>query len=81
MLYDREEPVVVYFHPASGDTHLVSDFAGDVLRQLAVSDLSIEDLVAYYQETLTESSSEADRTTLIQDTLHQLVAVDLVESY
>jgi hypothetical protein len=43
--YDRHEGAVVYYHPASGNTHLLTDAAAAILRLLAEKPLSEDELI------------------------------------
>jgi len=40
--YDCDEDMVVYFDPASGDTHLISDFAAYLIQRIAGRDRPVE---------------------------------------
>ena len=76
--YNRDEGVAIYFHPASGNTHLVSDLAASVLRVMAAGPLSNEDLVAFHAEALAEVGA-TERPGLIDEILRDLAIIDLVE--
>jgi len=68
--YDRGEDIAVYFHPASGNTHLLSNTAAAVLRALATTDLSSEQLAM-------DMGFEAPD--LADDILFELEKINLVE--
>lgn len=76
--YDRGEGVVVYFHPASGDTHLFTDFAVDLLRKLAAGPADLAILSEPYFDPAGEVSIEEYRDA-IEAVLEQLAQLDLVE--
>jgi hypothetical protein len=40
--YDCGENTVIYFDPASGDTHLISDFAACLMRHIGEANRSLE---------------------------------------
>ena len=40
MAYNRDEGAVVYYHPASGDTHLISSAAFSLIQSLQAGPLS-----------------------------------------
>jgi hypothetical protein len=77
--YDCGEDKVVYFDPASGDTHLVSDFAAFILKQMAAQSRALDsgeisDLVKgeIEPEDLPELSQ------LIPEILRELASLDIV---
>lgn len=76
--YNRDEGLAIYFHPASGNTHLISDLAASVLRVMAAGPLSNEDLVACHAEALGELDI-TERVRLIDDVLRELTIINLVE--
>jgi hypothetical protein len=47
MFYGRDEGTTIYFDPASGDTHLISDFAAFLVRHLvnAAQPLDLEEII------------------------------------
>ena len=43
--YNSGESTTVYFDPASGDTHLISNFAAYLLQQLALQPMGLDQLI------------------------------------
>lgn len=79
--YECGDDMVVYFHPASGDTHLISNFAAYLVRQIATVDESLDareiiELIAgdIEPEDLPELSHS------IPDILNELVELDIIAS-
>lgn len=65
--YNRNEGVAVYYHFATGNTHLLSDLAISVLRDLSTVSRSSEFFEGHYGEKVTDT------------TLHELRKIHLVE--
>jgi len=76
--YDRDEAVVVYFHPASGDTHLLTGFASELLKRLHDSPVELRSLVDAFPD-LEGDIPEDERLDAVEATLDQLAELDLVE--
>lgn len=77
--YDCGEDVVVYFDSASGDTHLISEFAAFIMRKIsdAGSPLDVQGII----ELITDDIEEQDLPELslaIPEILTELVALDIV---
>jgi PqqD family protein of HPr-rel-A system len=77
--YNRDEGAVIYFHPASGDTHLISELAASVLFRLATTPCSEEALVAHHADALVDFDDQ-EKAQLIADVLQELEQIDLIES-
>lgn len=76
--YDRNEKSVVYFDPQSCDTHLVSEFAGQIIQHLAGKTLGLNEII----NMLSPDISPVDLpelTRAVPDILLDLVALDIVE--
>ena len=76
--YDANEDTVVYFDSHSGDTHLLSDFAGFVMQQLDDQPLTTEELVNKISPTI-ESSTISELTKAISGVLEELVAFNILK--
>jgi PqqD family protein of HPr-rel-A system len=76
--YDPGEGMVVYFDSASGDTHLISDFAAHLITQFAELPLGIETLIKQISPDIdVENLTELSRST--QDLLENLVDLDILK--
>jgi len=74
--FDTAEPTVVYFDPASGDTHLVSDFAAHLLRQLGDCPMTSADLV---QQLVAAGGEDASVLAVaVSAALQELQALDII---
>ncbi len=58
--YDESEGTVVYFDPQSGDTHLLTDFAAQIVRELSESAKTTAEL----EKRLATMADDADFQTL-----------------
>lgn len=79
-LYDASEDTVVYFDSHSGDTHLLSDFAGYIVRQLSLQPMTTEELVS----ELTPSFDPEDIAGLhetVTGVLQELVTLDILTQF
>ena len=79
LFYSCGEGMEVYFDPASGDTHLVSEFAAYLIRQIAGKNrpLDSEELISLIATDI----EPADLPELIQaipDILAELTSLDIV---
>ena len=78
-VYACGEDMTVYFDPASGDTHLVSDFAAYLIRRIAGHGCPLD-----YQEILElitadiEPADLAELTAAVPNILSELAALDIV---
>ena len=78
LVFDRDEGVAVFYDSASGNTHLIDDFALKILRILSISPLSPETIKKDCADQMTDlTADEQDR--LIEDILHELHSLDLIE--
>ena len=77
--YDRGENTVVYFDPASGDTHLISDFAAYLVRSLATTcrSLDIAEIIELASGDI-EPEDLVELRNAIPGILNELVDLDIV---
>ena len=76
--YDPGEGMVVYFDPASGDTHLISDFAAYLVRQFTDQPMDMGTLI----EKISPDIDPGDLFELTQatpDVLAELVTLDILQ--
>lgn len=78
LVFDRDEGVAVFFDPASGNTHLIDDFALKILRILSVSPLSPEAIKKECIDQMTDLD-DSEQGQLIDNMLHELHSLDLIE--
>jgi hypothetical protein len=76
--YDAGESTVVYFDLASGDTHLISDFAAYLIQQLTAQPLGIEALVNQISPDINPDDLP-EVTQATPGVLEELVALDILE--
>ncbi|MCR9105116.1 MAG: HPr-rel-A system PqqD family peptide chaperone [Gammaproteobacteria bacterium] len=75
--YDENEGSVVYFDPASGDTHLLTDFAAQIVRELsgaAKTSRELEDSLA----DMTDTADQAQLREAIATVIGELVELGVV---
>ena len=77
-VYDANEDRVVYYDPASGDTHLLSDFAAYIVTQFSDRSMSTEELVKKIKPQ-TESADIDELEDAVLSVLNELVALDIVQ--
>jgi len=77
-LYDANESTVVYFDSYSGDTHLLSDFAGYVMQQLSNQPLTTEELIDRISPSI-DSGEFPDLATVVADVLEELLILDILK--
>jgi PqqD family protein of HPr-rel-A system len=77
-LYDAHENTVVYFDASSGDTHLLSDFAGFVMQQLTTQPLSTEELVNRIAPSI-DPEEVPDLEEMVSGVLEELVTLDILK--
>ena len=76
--YDPSEDKVVYFDPASGDTHLLSDFAAHIIQQIAGRPMDLGELINHISPNVDpEDFDQLTRTT--PDVLAELVTLDILQ--
>ena len=81
LFYDPGENTVVYFDPASGDTHLVSQFAAHLIRCLASANRPLDtDQIAELIRPEIEQDDQSSLTQTISDILDELTVLDIVAS-
>jgi PqqD family protein of HPr-rel-A system len=78
LFYDADEGTTVYFDPASGDTHLISDFSAYLIQQFAEQPLGMEALIARISPDLAPEDL-AEMTQATPDLLAELVALDILQ--
>lgn len=67
--YDRQEGMVVFFHPATGNTHLLTDSAAALLRVLASKPTSEAELIDRFEtENLAPMLEELESFSLVEVT-------------
>lgn len=75
--YDAGESTVVYFDPASGDTHLLSDFAAHLLGLLAQRPMGLEQLLGRIEGDV-ENPDSTELAASVEGVLCELLALDVV---
>ena len=77
--YDCSEEMVVYFDSASGDTHLINDFAAYLIKQIANLNRPVcnEELITLITADI-EPADLSELTLAIPDILSELAALDIV---
>ena len=77
--YDCNEEMVVYFDSASGDTHLINDFAAYLIQQIANLNRPVcsEELITLITADI-EPADLSELTLAIPDILSELAALDIV---
>lgn len=80
LFYACDESMVVYFDLASGDTHLVSDFAAYLIQRIAreARPVDCEELVSLIAADI-EPADLPELTQAIPDILDELASLDIVE--
>ena len=76
--YNPGEDMVVYFDTASGDTHLISEFAAYLIQQIADQPIDVEALI----KRISPDIDPADLSELIEatpDVLEQLTTLDILK--
>lgn len=76
-LYDAEESTVVYFDSHSGDTHLLSDFAGYIMQNLTRQPMTTEELVSELAPSF-EPDDVSDLSELVISVLDELIILDIL---
>lgn len=78
LLYDAHESTVVYFDAYSGDTHLLSDFAGFVMQKLGNQPLTTEELVKQIAPSI-DPEEIPDLEEMVNGVLEELVSLDILK--
>lgn len=76
-LYVANESTVVYFDSYSGDTHLLSDFAGFVMQQLGTQPLTTDELVNQMSLSI-DSEDLPDLKEAVAGVLEELALLDIL---
>ena len=76
-LYDANENTEVYFDSHSGDTHLLSDFAGFIMQQLNDQPLTTEELVSKISPEI-EAADITELSEGVIGVLEELVTLDIL---
>lgn len=76
-LYDANESTVVYFDAYSGDTHLLTDFAGFVVQQLSRQPLTTGELMHTLADSV-DSDDILDLEEALTGVLEELVLLDIL---
>mgnify|MGYP003381844377 CR=1 FL=1 len=75
---DCNETTVVYFDRASGDTHLLGEFAAYLLQTLAAQPMDTPRLIAHLsRDTDAVDLAELERT--VPEMLDELLALDVID--
>jgi PqqD family protein of HPr-rel-A system len=75
--YNCNETTVVYFDHASGDTHLLGEFAAYLLQTLAVQPMDAPQLIARLSPGVDPTDrAELERT--VPQVLDELLALDVI---
>lgn len=77
-LYDANESTVVYFDSYSGDTHLLSDFAGYVMQQLSDQPQTTEELINHLSPSI-DSGEIPDLVIVVTGVLEELLILDILK--
>lgn len=77
-LYDANDGTVVYYDAYSGDTHLLSDFAGYVMQLLDSEPRSTEELVNRASQDIAPEDIP-DLESAITGVLQELVLLDIIK--
>jgi PqqD family protein of HPr-rel-A system len=77
-MYDPGEGMVVYFDPASGDTHLISDFAAYLIQQFADQPMEIGALINRISPDL-DPEDLLELTQATPGVLEELVTLDILQ--
>jgi PqqD family protein of HPr-rel-A system len=80
LLYDAHESTVVYFDAYSGDTHLLSDFAGYVMQQLGDQPLTTEELLNQLSPSI-DPEELPDLEEMVSGVLEELVSLDILKRH
>lgn len=75
--YDAGEGMVVYFDPATGDTHLLSDFAAHIINQFDQEPIATEELVAKVAPDV-DHSDIRELGEMVSGVLEELGRLDIV---
>ena len=76
--YNCDETTVVYFDRASGDTHLLGEFAAYLLESLTAQPMDTPQLIAHLsQGTDAVDLAELERT--VPEMLDELLALDVID--
>jgi PqqD family protein of HPr-rel-A system len=76
-IYNRGEPTAIYFDAASGDTHLVSDFAAHLLQMLTATPLTTDAILTRLADDIDEEDA-ADLLQAVPGLLNQLAELDIL---
>ncbi len=77
-VYEHDEGVSVYYHPSSGNTHLISDFAVRTLQLIDKQSRTMEALNTAIREDV-EGIDDEGCTQMLNDVLLELESLDLIE--
>ena len=79
LFYACDEGMVVYFDPASGDTHLVSDFAAYLIQRIAEESRPVdsEELISLIADDI-EPTDLPELIQAIPEILAELNSLDII---
>ena len=78
--YQCDESTVVYFDPMSGNTHLLSEFAGYVIQEIGRQSLTFHQIVEQVKRAV-DHESIPDINAVVQRVLGELASLDLIEQH
>ncbi len=76
--YNCDETTVVYFDRASGDTHLLGEFAAYLLQSLAAQPMDTPQLIAHLSQGI-DAVDLADLERTVPQILNELLALDVID--
>ena len=79
IFYDRDETVVVYYDAASGNTHLISEFAAYLIQQIASQDrpLDSDEIIKLVSSDI-EPGNQTELNQTIPQIIGELATLDIV---
>ena len=78
LFYDPGETTVIYYDPSSGDTHLLSAYAAQVLQEFLIEPLSMAALTARLAP-MVEAGQHTGLQEVLEGILSELVAMDILK--
>ena len=75
--YECEESSVAYYSPDNGDTHLLSEFAAYIIRQLSSEPITIDQLVERISPVV-DPQELTDIARQLPQLLDQLLTIEIV---
>ena len=75
--YECEETSIVYYDPANGDTHLLNEFAGHIVKLLSSEPMSTEQLVEQISPDI-DPTELKDMAAQLPALLNELLSFDII---